>query len=505
MPDQSCSCCKALWVKFYLTADLTTAMPSAAAKVLVVGGERQFWQGEDPDPLTPEVGFPVYNLEENALTPGVYKFSGKPYDVGLACLDESLPNEDRYRIVTLNVDDDLVHFELTADLTLGSSATAKVLVWNGTTWAATGATITVYDWYTQPGMWQAYSGYRGLAIHSRESQRHEIVWMETRARSIEFTLTANMSSGSASASISGGNYYLQGKDPGGQTGTLTVYDALGNYPYALTGAKGKARWNDRDRRYEIVECNQRTFAILCNLSAPMCTGTPQGTFNTLLSKTLCYPPYGQDPAPFPATADNIFGLAGKSGDYCLVVWDEYFKRWIIAQVQHHEKTFITDIRYRSSQGSCSIQIKDQKTAVMVCEEESDWKDKIPLYDNEYVDEVRFTGCDTGSGSGSGQGGSMKIEYHTSKVCMLEAPKPQSWHEVLTFQEQYVLTAIYGSGNCIVGGGLLIATPCVGDFVAGIPICATAQTTCTCTCDCGSGSGSGNCTCSCQCQTVVYFA
>ncbi|MFM7844477.1 MAG: hypothetical protein ACKPEY_09625, partial [Planctomycetota bacterium] len=118
----------------------------------------------------------------------------------------------------------VVHFELLSDLVLGSSASAAILVWDGSNWSIGTTLITIRDWHTEPGMWQGYAGYRGLALKNACLDRYEVVWMETPARSIEFALTSPMLSGYALATVT--NYYLQGKPPGS---TVTVYDAQANY------------------------------------------------------------------------------------------------------------------------------------------------------------------------------------------------------------------------------------------------------------------------------------
>ncbi|MFO0906449.1 MAG: recombinase family protein [Pirellulales bacterium] len=84
----------------------------------------------------------------------------------------------------------LVHFQLLGDLLLGGSAPAVILTWDGSAWVPGNTTIAVDDWYANPGMWQAYAGYKGLALKNACHDRYEIVWMETPARSIEFVLTS---------------------------------------------------------------------------------------------------------------------------------------------------------------------------------------------------------------------------------------------------------------------------------------------------------------------------
>ena len=425
----------------------------------------------------------------------------------------------------------IVHFQLLGDLVLGGSAPAVILTWDGSAWVPGNTTIVVDDWYANPGMWQAYAGYKGLALKNACHDRYEIVWMETPARSIEFVLMSALTGGQALASVT--NYYLQGKSPGS---SVTVYDSQGNYPRALAGAKGKARWNDRQRRYEIVECNQMAIALACTLAYDMCSGSTTGTIGG--HTVLTFPPYGQAPNPLPATARNYYHLAGRGGDWCLVLWDEDIDDWAIAQVAHHE--IEVPIKYRYYDGY--LQAKHRKIAVMYCEDETDWRNEIRLEEAEFVDGVRFTGCENASGGGStgggtgtspgetggtgggtpaaaqsgGSGGGCgSIEFHTVKGYFFEPPKPQAWKNVLTFQEQAVLVAAAGAGSCIVFNEVTVCTPCVGPGDVS-RVCADVETkvdcVCSCSCNCGDsggggypssggdsgGGGSGSCSCSCTC-------
>ena len=100
--ESKCPCCKALWVKFYLTENLSRSDQKAKAKVYSDNDGRHFWQGEDPDPN--DEGFDVYNLEERRFSEPeavTYIFAGGVDSVGLAVLDDTDPEQERYRIVTL--------------------------------------------------------------------------------------------------------------------------------------------------------------------------------------------------------------------------------------------------------------------------------------------------------------------------------------------------------------------------------------------------------------------
>ena len=389
----------------------------------------------------------------------------------------------------------LIRFELISTLSLGGSASAWLLEWDGSAWEPNGTVITVDDWYESPGMWQGLAGYQGFAVKHPALQRYEIVWMETPARSIEFMLLSPMSGGMALASVQ--KSYLQGKAP---PSIVTVYDDAANYPRALTGAAGKARWNDYLARYEIVECNQMAIALSCSLAGDMCPSS--GTAGITSPSVMTFPPYGQPPNPMPSTAQNRYSLAGKSGDKCLVLWDQAASEWVVAQVSHHE--IEVPLAYRYYEGH--LQAKHRKIAVMYCEDETDWRNEIELYAGSYVYGVRFSGCGQGTG-GSEANDCGKIEMQTAQSYFFSAPSPGAWSDVMSFQEQVVLIAATGSGNCIVFQEATVCTPCVG-AVDTTRVCATVGTTVTCQCTCSGGDSGGytpssgggsDCSCSCVCQ------
>ncbi|MFM9067898.1 MAG: hypothetical protein ACKOUR_11290, partial [Planctomycetota bacterium] len=229
-------------------------------------------------------------------------------------------------------------------------------------------------------------------------------------------------------------------------------------------------------------------------------------------------------APPPSTARNYYNLAGKAGDWCLVLWDEDIDAWAIAQVAHHEIEVPIEYRYYNGY----LQARHRKIAAMYCEGESDWRNEIRLEQYEFVDGVRFTGCEETSsdaGGGSSPGDSLPstsgsdpanscgaIEYRTSKGYLFGTPVPQLWKNVLTFQEQAVLVAAAGAGSCITFQEKTVCSPCVGPADT-TSVCATVATTvtCQCTCNCGDSGGyypasgdsgggtSSDCSCSCICH------
>ncbi len=135
-----------------------------------------------------------------------------------------------------------IRFRLTATLSLTGSAAAVILNCD----ASDGAAITVNDYSTAPGMFSGPSGYIGWAYRT-DCGDYAIINMERKARFIEFTLTADIAAGSATATI---NDSWDGQSPGAST---TVFDPQDLHATAISGDKGKAAWDDIEDRYKIIE------------------------------------------------------------------------------------------------------------------------------------------------------------------------------------------------------------------------------------------------------------
>jgi hypothetical protein len=150
-----CPCCKALWVKFRLTGTLTRQgdaeqAEKAKAKVYSEGEVRHYWQGDDPAPG--DIEFDVYNLEDVAgQDPKSYRFEGTPGDVGLACLDDSDPEEARYRVVSMCYSKVVKLGKLDGTLAYGGSATCSIWTGPPASKSDSGEDVTVYCWLLQPG------------------------------------------------------------------------------------------------------------------------------------------------------------------------------------------------------------------------------------------------------------------------------------------------------------------------------------------------------------------
>lgn len=167
-----------------------------------------------------------------------------------------------------------VRFQLTGTLALSStSADAEQLVWSGSSYALTGSPIKVIDGV---GKWAGISGNQGWAAKmldrpkitagSTDVDAYEIIFLESDARWIEFTMTENMGAVSPNESQGATVDDSWGDAPNGvaPSGTVTVHDRLTmagstirEFARALSGAKGVAVWNEQDSEYVIMRCQTK--------------------------------------------------------------------------------------------------------------------------------------------------------------------------------------------------------------------------------------------------------
>jgi hypothetical protein len=269
----------------------------------------------------------------------------------------------QWLVVASTGDGQLIRFKMRSKLPLGGKGRA-IEIGTGPSYTEKGDVFPIKDPWTDPGMWREdvrdelrpQKGYMGWCVLPPDAEIlnvspndplydlngqpvREIVWMEQIARSITFTLKDPIQSGSAEAYVN--NYYLQGKNPldtdlniSQGDPRLVVYDPQGLFPRALAGAKGKARYNDRQHRYEIVTCNQMAILLTANLPQDVCEGTSSFSLPSNQINVATFPPYGQKPGGVSITVHNPLDLEGKQGDFCVIMWEEAQQRWILLQVQH---------------------------------------------------------------------------------------------------------------------------------------------------------------------------
>lgn len=303
---------KAGWIFGTLTEDMgESTSGEASATVSEFGGSQQDVQ--DPDPG--DEGITVYDpqgLFARALNGA--KFYAE-YD---AVADE-------YNLVECQTQAGWIRGTLTADMSSGS-ATVTVTDYGGSQQDVQdpGSGLSVYD--PSSLLSRAKSGAAFYAVYDAVDDKYNLVECQTQAGWIKFTLTADMASGSAAATVN--DYGGSQQDVQNPGSSLTVYDTGGNFPYAKSGAKGLAIYDAIDDQYRIVACEQL---------AIMCLGQAQGAFTSANStatidnlSVLIQTEFSQSPGSS-VTADNTFGFDADDNAAVLIVRDG--TTWKIIQAE----------------------------------------------------------------------------------------------------------------------------------------------------------------------------
>ncbi len=176
---------------------------------------------------------------------------------------------------------DIVRFRLDATLSLGGTAAATILVWDGDSYED-GDEITVEDW-TTPGRWSAVNGAEGVAVKLADKEEYIILWIEHQAIFATATLTANMTAGTAACTFTD---TWQG--PSGVGSASQVYDVDGRYAGLLIGDKVLACWDDVESKYKICDGPQSQKLKWAYATADWINGA----LNT--SKVVCEAATGKD-------------------------------------------------------------------------------------------------------------------------------------------------------------------------------------------------------------------
>jgi hypothetical protein len=277
--------------------------------------------------------------------------------------------------------DDLVRFELIDELEIRQPpdgtprhANAKLL---DDSWAATTIEIEVYDAFGNEGMWNGIAGYRGWAkkrpgaFEDGEDvrQKYDVVWMERPAQKIRFTSTEYMGASSGGQMAATVDWFdHQGKDPGS---SVTIHDPAGLFPDAFSGAAGIAYYNNRQKRYEAVECHRVVDRATATLTGNTCPGD---TINISGFTGYSCGEFIGAPPTTPTTASG--SIAGLSGDTV------YLRRisnalpnpeWQVIRVTKHAIEFMTD--WQAVDADRKIQGKFKTGYVESCESaDPEWED-----------------------------------------------------------------------------------------------------------------------------------
>ena len=159
----------------------------------------------------------------------------------------------RYEIISLppSTGREIYRFRLTANLNLAGTATAKILEWNGAAYVL-GADIEVIDPFPA-GRWSAKTAAEGICAKIPDDAKYNILWVEHQPIFAHFTLTGNMTGGSATATASD---YWQGPDGNDMWARAAVFDPLHIYGHLVIGDEVMCCWDDSLNQYKICDAKQ---------------------------------------------------------------------------------------------------------------------------------------------------------------------------------------------------------------------------------------------------------
>lgn len=400
------------------------------------------------------------------------------------------PEFRRWFVLPLN-NATLIRFEMTTPLPLGGQGMA-IEIGTGPAYTPIGTPFPIKDYSMNPGKFRydpgsntQARGYMGWCIIPENPQMlngvpiREIVQMELIANCIEFNLANDMQGSQAQAIVT---YYHDGKNPAdsdlfvsGGWGGVLVWDEQGNYPRALATAKGKARYNNRRHRYEIIECNQMAIMLKATVGE-LCPGSQSGPVFDY--EPMTFPPYGQRP-PDVNTATNQWNLSHEGSARDCLVWDESLEEWMILQVLHETQAVMISATLGASNCEIEASYVWKVMSVMSCGELVTDSDSIQLTTKSVVTNVSVS--DTTAGSGTGE---CKLRKTVENICTLQPSGAQATtSDIIEYTPQLVVQYVDFVDGCLVAGTALLFVPCVeeGDV---------EEITCADPCDSGSGSSSG---------------
>lgn len=404
------------------------------------------------------------------------------------------PEYRRWKIMPL-CQGGMIRFEMLTSLPLGGQGTA-IEIGTGPTYTRIGSTFPIKDPWLNPGRWRfdprtavslTNRGYMGWCVIPDNPEIvngvpcREIVHMEQVAKSINFTLRADMiPSGNGYEASATVNAWYQGKDPTKTTmadasGYIVVYDTTNNFRRALKDAKGMARYNEKTHRYEVIQCNQQAILLRSSL-AVLCPSDSTAIVNS--HEAMTFPPYGQRPLSVPY-AYNIHSLSNASGATGTLAWDESTQQWIVLQVEHIPQYLVYTTDLDSS--SCSIDHSAHRLrcSVMTCGE-VDLVTSGVAFEQETIltgVTIEHTQGSAGSGNDPPTEGTCDIKFAKKTVCVLDAGSSTSY-ETLSMEPTLIVKDVYLDGTCVGATVQVIYTLCVDNEDDVTLFCGT-------TCDSGS--------------------
>ena len=192
---------------------------------------------------------------------------------------------------------EIIRFETDALKEPAVHVIGKKVIWNGTSYEQTEDHIGLVDSLGVFGRSKAGSGGWAVKMPDRATvtilavdyPAYEIIYMESEARWIECTTTADMSSGSTTATVD--NYWghpSNGALPPLDTSALDIYDTQGLFGRSLDGAKALVVLDERNDQYNIVRCEVETTMYRGTASSAFDDGDSTVTVGSLVP-LLAYP------------------------------------------------------------------------------------------------------------------------------------------------------------------------------------------------------------------------
>lgn len=178
-------------------------------------------------------------------------------------------------------------FQITNDSFGSGIALAIEVEWNGSAYATTGDPFVVADftptnefssrWKNDYYGWCLQKTDRlGVTVSLTDYDLYECLWVESKARWIEFELTSDVTGGTASANV----LYAWGADDRADVpSTVTVYDRTGRFADAETGDKGIAVWDEQESKYIPLHSTGMTGVIIPSDPSIFCIKITSGERN----------------------------------------------------------------------------------------------------------------------------------------------------------------------------------------------------------------------------------
>jgi hypothetical protein len=405
------------------------------------------------------------------------------------------PEFYRWRIIPL-CNRELIRFEILKQMDLGGYSTA-IEVGTAPQYARIGNAFPIKDPFVNPGEWRFdpkgavtpinNRGYYGWCTIPANPEIingvpcREIVYMEQIAKSIRFKLTANMipSNTGYEAEAAVEDWYL-GRDPrisnlSNSQQRIVVYDTTRNFKRALKDAEGMARYNNREHRYEVVQCNHQAILLSSTLEA-MCPSQSTGAVTGY--EPMTFPPYGQKPKGL-QSALNVHSLANGGAAHATLAWDESLEQWVILQVEHQPLDLVMTVGMGASSCQVDALVTKIKVASMTCGETEVSAVAIPAEEVTVISgvEVEHSQGSGGSGNDPPEAGTCRIRLDHKILCVLGSNAGVG-STYIDMEPSLVVKDVYLDGVCVGATVQVIYSICVDNEDDVTLFCGT-------TCDSGS--------------------